>query len=361
VVALLGEELRLLYVALTRARDRLLLVGTAAKKDEVARWQSSAVITDHARFKAGNYLDWVRLWFASEMLPGEWADESEGENQLMRWKFWQTNDAVFASGPPDTPAEGTSISVPTPEQWAQIRQRLAMPYAHVAAVSEPAKTTVTALRRRVADEADDEVRRMFQPASGFSMARTIEGKLSATAIGIAHHTFLQFVALSRTATELDLRNEAERLERDGALSPDQAAALDFTALTSFWQSDLGGKIRSLPESSVNREMPFTARFQIAEVESLLHPDRAAKTILKTEDDFVIVQGVVDLAVLLPEEIWLLDFKTDHVSAEELPAKVQLYEPQLRLYALALKRIYQRSVTHCWLHFLAARQAVAVEA
>jgi len=359
--ALLGEELRLLYVALTRARDRLLLVGTASRKAETARWQSPAAITDHARFKAGNYLEWLRLWFVNETAPEDWANEDEGKNALLRWKFWPANDAEFAPDPATPSAEETLPVAPTPEQWSQIRQLLANPYPHAIAVNEPAKTTVTALRRRVSDEADDEARRVFQPLPSFASARAGDGQLNAAAIGIAHHTFLQFVALARTATELDLRNEAARLERDGILSPEQAAALDFAALASFWQSELGDRIRSLPEPAVNREMPFTARFRIAEVEALLPPEQTAATIPDPEDDFIIVQGIADLVALLPDEIWLVDFKTDQVGPEALSAKVQQYEPQLRLYALALARIYQRPVAHCWLHFLTGRQTIGVKA
>ena len=70
-----------------------------------------------------------------------------------------------------------------------------------------------------------------------------------------------------------------------------------------------------------------------------------------------VQGVADLVVLLPEEIWLVDFKTDAVRPDELPEKKRLYAPQLKLYTQALGKIYSRPVTARWLHFLAARKTV----
>jgi ATP-dependent helicase/nuclease subunit A len=70
------------------------------------------------------------------------------------------------------------------------------------------------------------------------------------------------------------------------------------------------------------------------------------------DDFVVVQGVVDLAVFLPEEIWLVDYKTDHFAEAELPTKLREHGLQLRLYASALERIYRKPVTRRWLHFLA---------
>jgi ATP-dependent helicase/nuclease subunit A len=77
-------------------------------------------------------------------------------------------------------------------------------------------------------------------------------------------------------------------------------------------------------------------------------------------EFVVVQGVADLVVLLPKEIWLVDFKTDEVKPGELAAKTRLYEPQLKLYAQALSRIYERPVTECWLQFLAAQKTVQIK-
>jgi ATP-dependent helicase/nuclease subunit A len=78
-----------------------------------------------------------------------------------------------------------------------------------------------------------------------------------------------------------------------------------------------------------------------------------------EDEFVVVQGVADLVVLLPEEIWLADFKTDEIRQDGLPDKIKAYAPQLKLYAHALEKIYSRPVTEHWLHFLAVRQTVEV--
>ena len=74
---------------------------------------------------------------------------------------------------------------------------------------------------------------------------------------------------------------------------------------------------------------------------------------------MVVQGVVDLAVIQSEEITLLDFKTDHASGAQLKTTAKLYAPQLQLYAQALSLIYRRPVSACWLYFLAAHQAVPV--
>jgi ATP-dependent helicase/nuclease subunit A len=77
------------------------------------------------------------------------------------------------------------------------------------------------------------------------------------------------------------------------------------------------------------------------------------------DELVVVQGVADLVVLLPGEIWLVDFKTDEIRSNGLTDKVKAYTPQLELYARALEKIYSRPVTARWLHFLAARRTETI--
>jgi ATP-dependent helicase/nuclease subunit A len=72
-----------------------------------------------------------------------------------------------------------------------------------------------------------------------------------------------------------------------------------------------------------------------------------------------VQGVADLVVLLPKEIWLVDFKTDRMNDGDLSKKERDYSKQLKLYASALSKIYGRPVTNCWLHFLAAQRTVKI--
>jgi ATP-dependent exoDNAse (exonuclease V) beta subunit len=65
-------------------------------------------------------------------------------------------------------------------------------------------------------------------------------------------------------------------------------------------------------------------------------------------------------VVLPGEIWLVDFKTDAAGPGDLAARVRLYAPQVKLYARALSQIYRRPVSAAWLYFLSARTAVPVE-
>jgi ATP-dependent helicase/nuclease subunit A len=188
-------------------------------------------------------------------------------------------------------------------------------------------------------------------ALGGGFGSVIQDKtLSSAAIGVAHHVFLQNVSLDRIGRAEDLHAEAERLRKLGFLSAEEAAALDFSDIRCFWNSQIGRKILAEREF-LKRELAFTLRLSAkdSKVMPFLHEIPA--------DEFVIVQGVADLAVIRSAEIWLLDFKTDQISEEELKGRASAYAPQIRLYGLALSRIYRKPVKHHWLHFLALGKTV----
>ena len=352
-----GEELRLLYVALTRARDTLILTGTIPERKWEALQAASPGITPQAIVAATSYADWLGLWFQAQNPGARNRSANRGELPHLRWRV--VEDAELAETAVEIP-EDNELPMLDASTAGRLQNVLAWEYPFAAATRRAAKSSVTALRREAADELDDEAEPVFKRASpakkpaGPSARKTSNLKLDAAATGTAYHKFLQWFALESGTSPAALRAEAERLEKAKVLSAAEGAALNLEAIAAFWNSEAGRKIGA-EKSNVRRELPFTARFSPAELEAVT----GVKSAPELADEFVVVQGVADLAVLLPQEIWLVDFKTDDVRPTELPARVQLYAPQLKLYALALEKIFSRPVTRRWLHFLAARRTEQV--
>ena len=364
-----GEELRLGYVALTRARDHLILVGTTKRKADAARWKraTSASISTSEVADARSHLDWLLMWLSRATPEASWTGDRSGASDFLRWQIYDVRDPVFdgrsRSGSTQPRDESDAEKAPA-DAREQFNSKLNWQYPFPAATKETAKTSVTALRRRATEDdvMGSEVWSLESPVSGLQSSvqsqRTRRGKLAATEIGLAHHLFLEHVSLEQTGSEAALRAEAERLRAAGLMSAEQITALDFTALANFWRTEIGRKICTHAQN-VKRELEFTARFDVMELRALIR----ARSVLDASlapDEFVVVQGVADLVVLLPKEIWLVDFKTGQVTPAELAATVKHYEPQLKLYALALARIYQRPVTECQLHFLTEAKTVRIE-
>jgi len=342
-----AEELRLLYVAVTRARDTLLLVG--GFNPEGKAWQERAALPSSVGVALGkSYCDWIGLWLHQRAdwteKQGEVIFSDDEKSARLRWKIYSGGEDVLASA--------ATENVISPKCSPLAESQLAgfeWNYPQQQATTISAKTSASALRRLAADSDEDAAapwanRRAFH-------AEISNGGLTATQIGTAHHAFFQHVDLKRTGSEVELRGEAERLRGAGLLTAAEAEALDISAIARFWQSPIGVAIRE-QQANVRREFAFTAAFSPAEIARV-----TGSFFTGDANDFVVVQGAVDLAVLLPGEIWIVDFKTDRISETEIGARSQEYKNQLWLYAVALERIYHRPVKRRTLHFLALGQSV----
>lgn len=343
---LLGEEMRLLYVAMTRAEHRLILAGTASPKAISEKWPK--------RFQQGagaveilagaSYLDWLGSW-----PPGAASLENSGQNEFFTWKVFDDDHPWLA--PPGASAPKDSGAGSQRDLSREALDRLDWHYAFRPEMEIPAKAAVSDLRRAMSEADEEEASRLFAVDT---RARASGGKLTAAEIGSAHHTFLERAQLERSGSMDGLREEAARLLREKVLTPAQCASLDLPALAAFWQSEPGRELLGrLP--ALRRELAFTARMELPELARL----GAGQFDGADAGEFIVVQGVIDLAAILPEEIWLLDFKTDHFPAQELTEKIKAYRPQIELYAQAISRIYRRPVTRRWLHFLAHRHTAEV--
>jgi len=107
---------------------------------------------------------------------------------------------------------------------------------------------------------------------------------------------------------------------------------------------------------VHRELPFTARFELRDLSDIESHQVEADA---SDEGFVVIQGIVDVAIITDREIKILDYKTDEIDQEALSGRLDKYRIQLELYARALERIYRRPVTQKWLHFLALNQSVSL--
>jgi ATP-dependent helicase/nuclease subunit A len=345
-----GEELRLLYVAMTRARDKLILTGCVfARKwellSEPRRLTESLLVSQVAT--ARSFLDWLMIW-----LHGEGIDPSRQSGELsgLQWHLYDANPgatvADLKNGAPEKQSSTADDGIS-----GEILDRLEWQYPFEASTSLPAKTSVSALRRWAADE------NLATPAhERFHRERKPATAISAIDAGNIHHIFLQHVHLPSVSSIDGLNAEKSRLISEGVLTDGQAVVLNVESIFKFWTSEAGEMILKNPRS-VRRELPFTARFLQPEIDEIIGRKGAASP----TDDFSVVQGVADLALLLPDEIWIVDFKTDSITKDDLARKLKTYAPQLKLYSAALGKIYKKPVARAFLYFLEIEHLAEVSA
>jgi ATP-dependent helicase/nuclease subunit A len=139
-------------------------------------------------------------------------------------------------------------------------------YPFSAATREPAKTSVSALRRRALEDRDDEVV-IWQPRGG-------HGGVTGIDVGIAHHLLLETLSMAGAMDVAALRVEARRMVSSGLISTAQHEALDLEAIAAFWRSPVGESIRGQKPAAVHRELPFTGRFTLKDLVELKRMDPA---------------------------------------------------------------------------------------
>ena len=146
-------------------------------------------------------------------------------------------------------------------------------------------------------------------------------------------------------SESGVAQEVDRLVQERFLTADMGKKVNCGKLAAFFQSELGQKLRA--SDNVLREFKF----------SILDDGENFDPSLK--DEKILLQGVVDCALIEEDGITVVDFKTDYVTAEMLPEKISHYRPQVQAYANALERIYQLPVKAALLYFFRIEEFVSV--
>ncbi len=362
----LAEEMRVLYVALTRAKDRLILTAAQKQTDcaKVLRQGlllADPTVPDWLLKTSNNCLEWLLYGLADQrplheafvtglaepagdeglfgltVLRGDDLNELSRYVKTLRDSKKQRAGGSGGSSRPD--AAGKRL-------LAQVKERLDWRYPFEAAVHEPAKQSVTALTHQ-----DDEFARLDTSRALERRPLTLATDKNQTApapgrvIGTAVHLVISSLDLTQPITAGAIAGTRDALVAQGAMTATVAEAIDIDAILSFFTGDLGVMVLD-EKHAVWREWPFTMGMPVQQADV-------------SDEDIVVVQGIIDLLVRTPEGLVIVDFKSDRVTGAQIAERAESYRGQLDLYAQAAGGILKRPVLQKWLYFLLPRQAVCV--
>jgi len=322
----LEEELRLLYVALTRAEDRIVFVGAYKNLQKKLMGLSSNILCDGgqilytAYFSATSFDDWI---LSSLLL--------HPDGEILRCYC----DALI------TPQNDTSkiniriIDAPSidlivdikddenidinEELTKQIKNNLSFVYPYEKLRTIESKCSVSTLANKAENE-----KFAFSSLPAFMES---DG-LGAAAKGTAIHKAMQFINFKK---DINIEEEIERLREWEFISETEAEAVDIGKLKKFFNNEIFNRI--LNSNDVRREMRFLTEIDAGRLDSSLEESLAKEKI--------VVQGAVDLCFIENDEIVLLDFKTDRVNNEN--SLIEAYSEQLNIYSEACEKIFARPV------------------
>ena len=322
---MLSEEMRLLYVAMTRARERLFI--TAALKDPeaaIAKAESSITrpMAPEVLSQAGAMANWLIC-----------AALADGGTHLS-----MNTGSVTAQA--QATEEQAAVAAPSdPAAAAELERNLAFTYPHAAAEKLPSKVTATELKGHEEPDAEA-VSLAVKPHAPFRMPDFAkkDKPLTGTEKGIATHLVLQTMDFAKGGSREEIEGEVQRLCAQGFLSRREAEAVDVAAIARLFASDLGKRMRGCPR--VLREFKFSLLCDAAEI----YGTAAGEQLL--------LQGVVDCCLDEPDGLVIIDYKTDRVrTAQEIAERGKRYRGQILSYARAMERIHGKRVKQCLLYFI----------
>lgn len=344
-----SEELRVLYVAMTRAKEKLILTASFDNIEKTVRkWELLAAMQPtpvYALQSVRRYSDWLGVTMlchpSMELLralcvtPPGYRLEQDDSWAVQALPYSRLGAEIEPERLQAQTMEQLADSVTVPELTE---------YAAASLALLPSKLTATAIAKGgfLTEETAEGTQppRRREPTLRRPFFRREDRALSPTEIGTAHHLFLQFCRFDECRSEQGRERELARLRDKHILSAEQADAISLDEIGRFFASDLFARMDRAKR--LLREFKF----------SVLVP---AKDYFPQASEFpeeeVLLQGVVDCLFETEDGFVIVDFKTDRVRPGAEQQRAQRYAPQLDAYRRAVHETFDRPVTACALYFL----------
>jgi len=336
-----SEEMRVLYVALTRAREKLIMTMTAENlktklEDLLPAIGEKQKLPYYAVRSVRSFGDWLLMAMLRNPESGQLWKIAE-ENRIHTLPC-ESGIKLVVTRPPaleeTVQAEKKQFEAATdPTLYQTLRERAEYLYPFAEEAELPSKLSVTQITALQTGE----------PRITLSKPRFLqEEKMTGAERGTAVHTFLQFADFNRCKE--DLQEEIDRMVAQKFITPAQGAALPPQQLRAFFASDIGRAILDAPNAY--REYKFMYDLPASELYDHI-----------AGEESILVQGIADCVIEEEDGLIIVDYKTDRVSDPEV--LIARYAPQLALYRRALSRQFGKPVKKCVIYSVELERALEI--
>ena len=362
----IAEELRMLYVAMTRAREKLILVAGTKETDKfLLSCASSSYRMDYRELlSATSYLDFVKGAVLRTFAGREWSTlladnpvtlQTGVTGQPVVWHFVPiTAGAAKVQIAADVQEElrkkekllkliREPEKIETTAEYRELQTYMDFYYPYTSATVRALKTSVSELKRRKLQE---EQQQEAEVPVWLKRKRTAEAEvpgISAAERGTLYHKLLELLPLTEVRTEEALTVFLRELVNSGRMSAEETACIEAGKVMQFIQSELAERMRKADaKGTVKREQPFVLGIETTD----------------GSGDYELVQGIIDLYFEEEDGVVLVDYKTDRVeTASELAER---YRIQLQYYARAIRQITGKKVKEILIYSLYLSETISVE-
>ncbi len=336
-----AEEMRLLYVAITRAKEKLIISAVVQSRDN--KWKSAYFDKLYRLYPSlADGMSSMRDWILSAVLShpdagllrelAERHDIIPNPNAMGKFEVKMAENFTNFKKQDEEKREENSIKMPID------RLEFTYPYADLSRL--PIKLSVSELKRRRMSEGEA-VGRLIEPVSDFAEDMS---EITGAERGTITHFVMQHIDIAKTNSKAEIEKQIEKMTENNVITKAQAEAVDVDAVFKFFESILGIRLKSAEH--FEREFDFYM---------LVKPDEVESGMEIGED--VILQGIADCFFYEDDGIVLIDYKTDRVNEYTAKERSKRYALQIEYYAKGLEKILKKRVKEKYLYFLNCDTAI----
>ncbi|MEG0370775.1 MAG: helicase-exonuclease AddAB subunit AddA [Clostridium sp.] len=336
----ISEEMRILYVAFTRAKEKLIITGTVKKlEDKIESWSSltkGLSLSEAKVLSASCYLDLI----SPIVLSNEGDDDFPFKTNIIRKTDILVASLEAIKTGEDVLDKLSNLSKnPETNMANEINRRLSYEYEYSHLSKIPSKLSVTEAKRimNIQNEDADDLNRSYVLKTPEFLKD--EKRITSAEKGTLMHFIMQKVNLSGPITFESLKDTVSSLIAREFITNQEGKSINFSYVLGFFNSPLG--IRLLSSSKVMREIPFHIEVPIGDIYSDYVKDR----------ETIAIQGIIDCFFEEDGEIVLIDYKTDYVTEENIDEIHNKYKIQINLYAKAIEKLTGKRVKNKYIYLL----------
>lgn len=364
----LSEEMRILYVAFTRAKEKLIILGTVNNLEKAySRWKSDIEeneiesganihkIPSYDILKCKNYLDWICSALyrhpeskALKAASGELYYIEGTEQETSRWSLRLLGKQEILNAREQVLKQELMNEFSFMEQEAgqqysphkeNIIQRLQWEYPYKLMNAVPAKITVSELKRKFDSGIGEESDNLYLPPLRKKPAFMEESKtMSAAEKGTIMHFVMQHLDIAQCTTRECIEQQLEQMLQNELLTGEQRKTVVIDKILRFAASPIGQRMM---QTKINREIPFNMELPCTEIYKDLDKELYSR-------HKVMLQGVIDCYFEEQDGIVLVDYKTDYIK-DNLDVIKERYQVQIDFYTKALQQITGKPVKERYIY------------
>lgn len=361
----LSEEMRVLYVAMTRAVDRLILIGTVDRfESKIKKWQKGPSL--YNIYCQDSFLDWICTSLfknadSDEILRtvndcGLIYEAKYSVNNSSYLTKWNINKITLSQISKKSGEETVNKAVRIREienfknnehsNWKkEIDRRLKYKYAYINSVNVPTKLSVTDLKV-LKKEKLERVKYKIPVLRDIPQFKEGDSEFTKAEIGTIVHFVMQHLNIKESLSVENITLQVNKMVHKKLLTEREAEAVNVEMLHEFFLTDIGKRMKA--SHCVKREVSFVIKKNADEIINSLD-----------KNDVILIQGIIDCYFYENDQVVIIDYKTDEIIDGNFESVKNEYRTQILSYKEAVEKISNKNVKACYLYLFDIGQAVEI--